>query len=280
MSPTRFAYSTNAYTLHPLETAVREIADAGFQGVEILADAPHAFPGSCDPIALGRLIRETGLAVSNLNGNTNTGLDPDGRDPQGFWPSLIDPDPNQRRRRIDYVRGVIDLARAVGADTVCCASGRLPDGVSPGPAMDHLQAGFADILAHAGKESPVRVGIEYEPGFFLGDGPAVRRFIDDMNHPLLGANLDIGHAVCVGESVTEMVALFEDRIWNLHVEDIRNRVHDHLVPGLGDIDFHAFREALKKIGYEGFLTLELYPYKENPGEAGRKGLAHLRPIFD
>ena len=66
----------------------------------------------------------------------------------------------------------------------------------------------------------------------------------------------------------------------MHVEDIKGRIHDHLIPGLGDIDFAAAVAALRESGYDGFLTLELYPYKQQPGEAGRRGLARLRSLLD
>ena len=85
--PFRFAYSTNAYTKWPLARAIADVAKRGFDGVEILADVPHAFPGS--DLDLDGLKTALGkLAVANLNANTTLGLDPKGRDPSGFWPGL------------------------------------------------------------------------------------------------------------------------------------------------------------------------------------------------
>ena len=39
----RLAFSTNAYVRYPLEEAIESIARLGYDGVEILADRPHAF---------------------------------------------------------------------------------------------------------------------------------------------------------------------------------------------------------------------------------------------
>ena len=275
----RFAYSTNAYTQFPLLEAINEIRRLGFEGVEILADAPHAFPGGVNVAALACALKTSRLVISNLNGNTSLGLDTEKRDPTGFWPSFLDPDPGVRRMRMDYVKSVVDLARALGAESVCTASGRLPRGVSKSRASGFLIDALEPILAHAEKRPPVRLGVEYEPGFLIGDLRSLLGLLQKIRHPLLGANLDLGHAVCVGDDPCEAIEALQGRIWNMHVEDIRGRIHEHLVPGKGEIRFDRIRDAVEKGGYKGFLTLELYPYKANPSEAGKRGLEFLKPIF-
>ncbi len=273
----RFAYSTNAYTKWPLEKAIADVRARGFDGIEILADVPHAWPESADIASLKRALGD--FPISNLNANTSVGLDREGRDPSGFWPSLLDPDEALRNRKIDYVKRVIDLARELGAPCVCTATGTLPPGVTPEVAQRVLADSFGRILAHAERAPRVRIGIEYEPGFFVNGCASALRLLDQLRHPLMGVNLDLGHAECEGEELGTTIESFGPRIWNIHLEDIRKRVHEHLVPGDGDIDFASVRRALDRIGYTGFVTLELYPYKDDPGGAGTRGLEYLRPIF-
>src|SRR3954470_4451954 len=72
----KLAFSTNAYTRFPLDDAIRGIAKAGFAGVEILADAPHAYPDAIDDglmLLVRRALEETGLTVSNVNANCSFG---------------------------------------------------------------------------------------------------------------------------------------------------------------------------------------------------------------
>ena len=65
-------------------------------------------------------------------------------------------------------------------------------------------------------------------------------------------------------------------IRHFHLEDIApTRVHQHLIPGDGAIDFDAVMRAIKGIGYDGWLTIELYPYVEDPDEAARRGLKRI-----
>jgi protein FrlC len=277
--PFRFAYSTNAYTKWPLARAVADVVKRGFEGVEILADLPHAFPSAdFDLDGLKTAIADSKLAVVNLNGNTTLGLDPKKRDPGGFWPGFLDSSIGVRKMKVDYVKNVIDLAREVGSPAVCTASGVRPPGTSDREAFSRMAGALEEILDHAGREPQVRVGLEYEPGFFLGDLASTLRVVRELGHPLLGFNLDIGHAWCVGDDLEKAIGEAGPRIWNLHVEDIKGRVHDHLIPGRGDLDFAAMFRALERIQYNHFITLELYPYKDKPGEAGQEGLKRLRSL--
>jgi sugar phosphate isomerase/epimerase len=276
----RFAYSTNAYTEVPLSLAVHEIARSGFDGVEILADLPHLNPMRHDVRAARRvseLIQRLGLAVSNVNVNTNLALSR--QDPEGFAPSLIDRSGAARQARIDYVARALRLSREMEARNAAVALGRAPRGEGRDALIDRAAESFRKVMAHAEKTG-VRVGIEYEPGHFVENHAQLLDLLDRVGHPMLGANLDIGHAVCAGEDVPAVIRALRGRIWNFHFEDIRGGVHDHLVPGLGDVDFEPILRAILETGYVGHLTLELYPYKTSPTWAGKTGLAHLRGVAD
>ena len=83
----------------------------------------------------------------------------------------------------------------------------------------------------------------------------------------------------LGESIPQVIEMLGDRIWNLHVEDIPGRKHYHMIPGEGTLDWQAVRDALKGIGYQRFLTVELYTHTADPAGAARKSLDFLRKFF-
>ena len=61
-----------------------------------------------------------------------------------------------------------------------------------------------------------------------------------------------------------------------HLEDIAaTRVHHHLVPGEGAIDFAAVFRAIAAHTPDLWLTVELYPYRDRPDDAARAARAHL-----
>ena len=109
---------------------------------------------------------------------------------------------------------------------------------------------------------------------------ALRQWIDRLASKRFGANLDIGHSQVIGESIPDVVRLLDDRIWNLHVEDIPGRKHYHMIPGEGTLDWQSLHDALADIHYDRFLTVELYTHTAEPQHAAEASYKFLSKIFD
>ena len=277
----KLAFSTNAYTKHPLLDALEGIKRAGFEGVEILADVPHAYPLQMDD-ELTRTVRQAleriGLAVSNINCNCSFGYWKDAPPEPYFEPSLISPNPRHRADRLAMIQRTLQFAREVGARNISITSGRLLGGMPPEKAARQFAESIKPILDRADALA-IDVGIECEPGLFLEYVSELRDWISRLNHPRFGANLDIGHSQVIGESIAYEVESLRGRIWNMHVEDIPGRKHYHLIPGEGSLDWQALKTSLEKIGYDRFLSVELYTHTENPQEAAEKSYRFLSRLF-
>ena len=266
----KFAYSTNAYTNFSSSEAIERISRLGFDGVEILADAPHILPNKikdCEIDALKSVIESYSLAISNINANTAEGLE-----------SIISQDSTNRRKRIDYIKRCIYIANKLCSKNISISVEQKSSTCSYSETYDILLASLKEILTSA-EQYNIKIGIEYEPGFYIDNADKLLRIIADISHPLLGANLDIGHSAVAGDDIGLTIEQLGNKIWNIHLEDIKRGVHNHLIPGEGDINFRSLKTALDRVGYNSFITLELYPYKNNPDEAGRKGLEYIRNIF-
>jgi fructoselysine 3-epimerase len=277
---TKLAFSTNAYTRFPLADALRGIRKAGFAGVEILADEPHAYPPKIDAAltdSVRRALDETGLAVSNVNCNCSFGYWKDAPPEPYFEPSLISPDPQHRADRTAMILKTLDFARAIGARNISITSGRCIGGMPPDKAARQFAESIKPVLDHA-ERAGVDVGIECEPGLFLEYVAELREWIDRLGHPRFGANLDIGHSVVIGERIDEAVETLAGRIWNLHVEDLPGRKHYHMIPGEGTLDWATLKRSLEKVKYDRFVTVELYTHTENPQEAAEKSFAFLHKL--
>lgn len=274
----RLAFSTNAYVRYTLEEAIQGIARLGYDGVEVLADRPHAFLdeswSKSDDDHIKAVIDAHSISVSNINANTAQGFFSSEKRDNPFEPSLSNPDQLLRRWRIDYTKRCIDLASSLRCRNVSITSG--PDasadrGVRMGLFMESLE----EILEYSQGQG-VFIGIEYEPGLLIGDAWKTFRVLDIFQSPYLGVNLDMGHACVLGEDLGEVIHLFGSGILNIHIEDIKDRRHFHLIPGLGDIDFDSLIRALKDIDYGHYLTVELYTYSDRPEEAAAEALAFFR----
>ena len=278
----KLAFSTNAYTRHSLAEALKGIKAAGFEGVEILADVPHAYPTWLEgkfTDSVRRTLDETGLAVSNVNCNCTFGYWRDAPPEPYFEPSLISPNPTHRADRTEMILKTLQFAKDVGARNISITSGRCLGGMPPHKAAAQFAESIEPILDRA-EALGVDVGIECEPGLFLEYAEELRDWIGRLRHPRFGANLDIGHSVVMGESIPQAVELLRGRIWNLHVEDLPGRKHYHMVPGEGTgVDWGALRDSLREVGYDRFLTVELYTHTERPQEAAERSHAFLSDFF-
>jgi len=275
------AYSSNAFTRTDLESALNAIADLGFSGAEILCDRPHWFPGEvtdgqADQIAA--LLEKRGLSVSNLNANTANGFYRPATPENTFEPALSNCDRGLRQWRQNYTIEAIRLARHIGARSVSVTSGHPVPGTSPQRSLDYFVESLKYVCDEASRYD-VKVGIEYEPGLLVERAVEVAEVLESVDSEQLGVNLDIGHSWLDGEVPEHAVSLLAGRIWNVHVEDISNRKHFHLVPGDGDLPFDRYFNALRASGYTGFLTVELYSYPENPVEAGQRSLDYLTRLL-
>ncbi|MFH0822671.1 MAG: sugar phosphate isomerase/epimerase family protein [Pseudomonadota bacterium] len=276
----RLSFSTNAYVRRSVFDAVEHIASLGYDGVELLADTPHLYAESVtedDLQRLGDLLQSKGIEAANINANTAVGFY--GRE---FWeplfePSIAAPDPSLRRRRIEYSKKCIDMAHRLGSDCVSLTSGRMVPGVLPKESMGLLRDSLDELLDHAAPMS-VRIGIEYEPGLLIESCEELAALIDDVESPLLGANLDLGHSHVLGEDPESVIRRLGDRIFHIHIEDIKDRKHYHLVPGHGDMDFPRLFRLLRRQGYGGFVTVELYTYPHRPEQVASEALEYLKRI--
>jgi sugar phosphate isomerase/epimerase len=138
---------------------------------------------------------------------------------------------------------------------------------------------LTEALHHA-EEVGVPLLVEPEPGLLIENAAQFLELARRIDSPMFGLNFDIGHFFCVGEPLPETIKRLSSLTMHYHIEDIAaSRVHEHLIPGRGAIDFPPVLEAIAKTGYDGWLTVELYPYLEDPDEAGREAHNHLTGLM-
>ena len=277
----KLGFSTNAFSRHSLPDALAAIAAAGYSGVEILADKPHWYPDTFDKAVaekIGEQLEQLKLAVSNVNANCTFGYWKDAPPEPFFEPSLISANPTLRADRIRMIQNTLMFAKTIGADNISITSGKSLPTMPPDAAMKQLRESLAVVLETAEKLK-IKIGIESEPGLFIEWATELRELIDRLGSKMLGANLDIGHSIVIGENIPDTLKLLAGRIWNCHIEDIPGRKHYHLIPGQGTVDWSGLKDALKAIKYNRFLTVELYTYPDRPTEAAQESIAYLKAIF-
>ncbi len=272
----KLAFSSNAFTKYSLNESVDEISKIGYKGIEIMCDVPHAFPPQFDDNKISELKRElekNKLQISNLNAFTLFGIN------DTYHPSWIEDDPDYRENRIKHTINCLKLASRLGANNISVE----PGGPVYNTSMkkDYLNLflkGLNKVIPSA-EEEKIKILVEPEPGLLLETSDEFLQFIKNFDSEFIGLNFDIGHFFCVKEDPSEVVYKLREYLGHVHLADIKNRTHNHLIPGLGDIDFIRVFRSLADIGYDGFITVELYPYKENPKEAATRSYKYLTNIL-
>ncbi|HVA47263.1 MAG TPA: sugar phosphate isomerase/epimerase family protein [Pirellulales bacterium] len=273
----KLAFSSNAYMHFSVEEAIRRVAEIGYQGIEILADVPHAWPVNLLPErkqSLRDALARHGLSVSNVNGFMMNAVN-DPRQP--YWhPSWIEPDPHYRAIRREHTRRALALAKEIGAQNIQTEPG---GPLQPGQDWESAANTFYEELmpcVEVAERLEVGLLIEPEPGLMIERFEQFFKFVERIDSPWVGLNFDIGHAYCVGEDPQHWVARMAPYTRHYHFEDIAaTRVHQHLVPGRGAIDFDATLKAIAATNYQGWITVELYPYIDDPDAAARAAFAYI-----
>lgn len=285
----QLAFSSNAFKRTSLLEAARSIASAGYRGLELMADIPHAYPRRLTPDhrrELHHALGDLGLYVSNVNAFTGFGCAfAQGASGVGdtYHPTWIEHEPLARQERVDHTLAAIELAAEFGSRTVSLQPGGplIGTGLSTDDADERFAEGLAKCLPTA-RAHNVILAIEPEPGLLIQHSHEYldfkRRYFPGETH--LRMNCDIGHLFCVGEAPHEVIRSCAAEIAHVHIEDIgANRVHQHLTPGRGVIDFTALFTALKETHYTGRLTVELYPYEISAAHVARAAIEHLTPLL-
>ena len=273
----KLAFSTNAFKQVSLEESLRQIAACGYSGVEIMADVPHAYPPHVDARrrkAVADLCRELRLTLTNLNAFTLFA--------QGdtWHPSWIEPEAAARERRYEHTLNAIRLARDLRAPGISLEpGGPLPAGMDRAAAMELYRQGLRRVLP-AAQECGVNLLVEPEPHLLIERPEEFEELLAGLSHPRLALNFDIGHFYCVGVDPAAAARRLAAHIRHVHLEDIApSREHRHLVPGRGAVDFNAVLDALADAGYNGWVTVELYPYEAQAREVAEEAFQYLSKWF-
>jgi sugar phosphate isomerase/epimerase len=272
-----FAFSTNAFKKFSLSEAINVLSEIGYSGIEILCDVPHAYPKTqSDPeiSEIKQLLSKLKISVSNLNAFTLFAIG------DTYHPSWIEEDPTLRKLRIDHTIDCIKLARKLGSNNISTEPGGpiANNELSRVELLKVFEDGINQVLKTAEEES-VTVLVEPEPGLLIENSEQFVGFIKNFDTDLIGLNLDIGHFFCVGEDPSQVIHKLSEYIHHVHLEDISaDRQHNHLILGEGAIEIGSALRSLKDIGYDGYVTVELYPYQDSPTYAAKQAMKFIKSL--
>lgn len=250
----KFCYSTNGFKNHSLDEAFQIISSLHYHGVEVAITIEH-FP-KLDLLkqttALRSASQKYNLPITNLHAG-----EPFLLSSTAHYPSIISANKQERLKKIQFIKDVIELGSEIGCPNITITSGLLEKGQDRENTWLVLQESILRSLEMLYPK--MQLLIEQEPEMFVATTEDLLLLIKETDHRLK-INLDIGHLQVNQENIASSVRILKDDLVNIHFEDIKNNIHQHLLPGQGEIQFTPFFESLNEISYQGFLTADLYPF--------------------
>jgi len=268
----KFAFSSNAFRKFSLIETIQELGKIGYKGVEIMADRPHAYPPDLDSTQIHSIkeaLKKWNMRISNINAFMMTAVG------DFHHPSWIEKDKSKRGIRIQHTINCIHLASELGARSISTEPGGPLNGMREEAALDIFAEGISKVVKYA-QEDGVYLLIEPEPGLLIETSPQMKHFLSIVGSEWIGINCDLGHFFCVGEDPVQVMSDMKGWIKHFHLEDISpDRKHEHLMLGTGAMNIPGILKAIRNIQYKGFITVELYPYQDDPVGTAKESYEYL-----
>lgn len=275
----RLGYNTNGFEYHALDDAIEIIAEIGYRTIGITLDADKLNPYGEDIKEETRHIRGR-LEHWGLSCVVETGarylLDPQKK----HEPTLLSVDEEGRALRLDFLIRAVDVAADLGSNVVSFWSGRKPPEMPEDIANGYLLEGCRTLSDHALTRG-VNLGFEPEPGMFIETMAQFDRLWKELDSPVFFLTLDVGHVHCLSDGDPgTWIHHYRDMLLNVHIEDMRRGIHEHLMFGDGEMHFGPIMAALRETGYTAGVQVELSRHSQDAVAAARKAFEFLSPMCE
>ena len=226
-----------------LEHAFFRLRECGYEGAELMV----CDPGQIDAANLERLCARYGLEIPMVCTGEVFG--------QGHV-CFSHPDPAIRGEAIARCRAAVDLAQIFGAQiNIGRVRGGFLWGEDPEACRRRSIDGMREVAAYAGRKG-VLMALEPVNSIainFINTTQEGLEVVREIGEPACTLMLDSNHMYIEDLDMVQSVYDARDVLSYVHVVD-----SNRLYPGNRKLDFHAFLSALRGIGYDGWLSVEVF----------------------
>jgi len=265
----KFAICNETYRDRSFAATCEHIASAGYDGVEIAPFTLHENPWELtanDARRAARVAAAAGLEIVGLHWLLVT--------PEGLH--LTTPDDDVRRKTVDFARHLARLCAEMGGSVMVWGS----------PEQRHLEQGWdygeaqkraADVLrtlCETAGSCGVTLALEplarRETNFLVTAAETIE-LIKVVNHPACRLHLDVKAMSDEDKAIPAIIRDSREYLAHFHANDPNLRG-----PGFGDVAFTPVLTALQAIGYEGYISVEVFDYSPDPETIAIESLRYLK----
>ncbi|MCM2372788.1 sugar phosphate isomerase/epimerase family protein [Aporhodopirellula aestuarii] len=267
--PMRFALCNETFRETALADAVRLTADLGYTGWEV---APFMLADHVDKISpdnrvqYRRVVEDAGLEIIGLHWLLagTEGL------------HLTTRDEAMRKRTSEYFTKLTHLCGDLGGSLMVLGS-PLQRNRTEGQSTEEALANAASVLREALPalhERNVRIAIEPlgpEEGDFLNTADEGCDLIDAIGDDHIGLHLDVKAMSTEDEPIDQIIRRHADRMIHFHAND-----PNRLGPGMGSVKFEPIMQAIRDVGYDGWVSVEVFDYSPGAETLARESIQNLK----
>jgi fructoselysine 3-epimerase len=257
-----------AYTL---EDTIERIAKIGYEGIEIGAGSPHAYPPCLTKERrkhIRKVLDDNGVALSSMLPALSGG--------PGH--NLTSPIPEERRHTIDHYKDLVELTAEWGGKIVLYIPGWIIFGTTFKQAWEWSTAALSEIADKAAKFDVTLViePVSFDTNF-VDKGEEAIEMMEEVNKPNVKLMFDTFHTLYRKEPSSDYIYRMGKNLRHMHISD-----NNRLPPGQGRGDFISVINALKDIDFDGYLTMELGFDRRDiePDFVARQSYEYLKPLVD
>jgi len=282
---------------HP-EEAIDIIGSLGFEGIELIANSRQDVDQYWTDATIDRIKKQ--VERNHLVVNQFPFFQP-------VVEGLTSRNADERNRSVDYFERGCRIAKKLGAPMVNIVApwarelsdpsgGYLPRyfldapkpgekfhiNIAPGYDFDELWRLFTQTMQaclERAKSHGMNFSIENHTHTMMPVTDSFLRLWDSIHDPAFGCNLDCGWAMNQREYPPVAIHKLNRHLMNLHVRDIDATMREYVAIGKGVMDFKAIADAVKAIGFTGFLSLEQDGSSEDMKETCRRYVRMMKELL-
>ena len=255
----KFGFRTGGFAGWKVESVLEELKKIGFDGAELCLEPADMRPEQFTQKRakeLRNFMDQLGIEVASVSYHA---------------------DFESMDQRLINTFKAVEITGWLGANILIINSERVEQD-KKNEQWKSLRDRLIKLTAHA-KEYDIYIAIEPEPLQIIDNTNDMIRMIKEVESLNLRVNLDVGHAYITDPSLIDSIEMLGDAIVHAHIEDIKDKVHNHLEIGQGDIDFAKMHSAFIDIGYNGFYVVDLFRLGDDPSGVATRTLSALQKTF-
>ncbi len=269
----KFALCNEMFEGRPMAEVASIARELGYEGLEI---APFTLAPSATEVTSAKR-KETRQSIED-QGLDCVGLHWLFAGPQGLH--MTTPDEATWARTRDYLSALLDLCSDLGGKVLVLGSPKqrsLVEGQTPAGAWQRAADLLGSVLDKAGG---LGLTICLEPlspaeTDFINTVEEGMKMVRQLNHPSLKIHLDVKAMCSEARPVPEIIrSVTADDIGHFHVNDA-----NLYGPGMGEVDYAPIAQAIDEVGWDQWLSVEVFKYDPDPETIARKSIEYLHNFW-